>query len=287
MINIELVLGEELTTINADPTQIDQILMNLAVNSRDAMPEGGKLVIETANVVLDEEYVKTHLDGKPGNHVLLQITDTGAGMDRETLEHIFEPFYTTKAVGEGTGLGLPMVHGIVQQHGGHVRCYSEPGKGTTFKIYFPALILNEQQKERTVREKPRGGPETILLVDDEKFISDLGSRILARAGYNVITASNGNEALGAYQARSHEIDLVVLDLIMPEMGGRQCLEALLRINPSIKVVIASGYTTNGPTEDTFPTGAKGFVNKPYEMRQMLEIVRQVLDEDQGVTEGLD
>jgi len=251
--------------------------MNIAVNARDAMPDGGKLIIETSNIILDEEYARTHLDAKPGYHVLLMVTDTGSGMDRDTLEHIFEPFYTTKAVGEGTGLGLAMVHGIVRQHGGHIRCYSEPGTGTTFKIYFPALVSDEEQEETTTREMPRGGSETILLVDDEEMIRDLGSRILTKAGYKVIKASNGKDALEVYQTRSYEIALVILDLIMPEMSGRQCLEGLLALDPSVKVIIASGYSANGPTKDALSAGAKGFVNKPYDIRQVLEVVRGVLD----------
>lgn len=277
MIDIQLSLGENLAAINADPTQVDQILMNLAVNARDAMPDGGKLIVETANIFLDEGYAKTHLDASPGCHVLLIVTDTGSGMDRETLEHIFEPFYTTKGVGRGTGLGLAMVHGIVKQHGGHIRCYSEPGEGSTFKIYLPALISDEEQEEAGLGEMPRHGSETILLVDDEEFIRDLGSMMLTKAGYRVITASNGKEALEVYQARGYEIALVLLDLLMPEMGGRQCLENLLSLNASVKVVIASGYSVEATTRDALATGAKGFVNKPYDSRQMLEVLREVLD----------
>jgi two-component system, cell cycle sensor histidine kinase and response regulator CckA len=198
-------------------------------------------------------------------------------MDKETLEHIFEPFYTTKNVGEGTGLGLAMVHGIVKNHGGTIKCYSEPGKGTTFKIYFPALISEEKEEGTIKRPMPQGGSETILLVDDEGFIRDLGSRILSKAGYKVITASNGKEALEIYQQRGAEIALVFLDLMMPEMGGKQCLQGLLSLNPSVKVIIASGFSANGPTNDAVAAGAKAFVNKPYDMRQMLQAVREVFD----------
>ncbi|MFH1114158.1 MAG: PAS domain S-box protein [Pseudomonadota bacterium] len=277
MVDIQIIQDAKLATINADKTQIDQVVMNLAVNARDAMPDGGKLIFETANVMLDEEYAGIHLDAEPGHHVLLMVTDTGLGIDKDTLEHIFEPFYTTKGVGEGTGLGLAMVHGIVKQHSGHIRCYSEPGAGTTFKIYFPALISDEEQEETRERSVPRGGSETILLVDDEELIRDLGSRILTKAGYTVITACNGKEALDVSQERSHDIDLVILDVIMPEMGGKQCLETLLSLNPSARVVIASGFSANGSTKETLAAGAKGFVNKPYEIRQMLEVVRDVLD----------
>jgi nitrogen-specific signal transduction histidine kinase/ActR/RegA family two-component response regulator len=279
MIEIQLVPDADPAVINADPTQVDQVLMNLAVNARDAMPEGGKLVIETADTVIDEEYARTHLDAKPGPYVLLTVTDTGAGMDKETLEHIFEPFYTTKESGQGTGLGLAVVLGIVQQHGGLIKCYSEPGHGTTFKIYFPALVSEPEPTAPAERVIPRGGSETILLVDDEEFIRELGSRILTRAGYKVITASQGKEALEMYKKGNNEISLVILDLIMPEMGGKQCMEGLLRINPAVKVIIASGYSAESRTKETLASGAKGIVNKPYNIREVLEAVRSALDDN--------
>jgi CheY-like chemotaxis protein len=279
MIDIQLIVDRDIGTINADTTQMDQVLMNLAVNARDAMPEGGKLLIETADIVLDEEYAGTHLDAKPGRYVLLMVTDTGSGMDKDTLEHIFEPFYTTKGVGEGTGLGLAMVHGIVQQHGGHIICYSEPGKGTTFRIYFPALASAEKREKNAVGRMPSGGSETILLVDDDEFIRDLASRILTRVGYKILTASTGKEALEVYRARGHEVDMVLLDLIMPEMGGKQCLEGLLKLNPAVKVVIASGFSANVSTKEMLASQAKGFVNKPYDIRQLLGVVRSTLDEE--------
>ncbi|MBF0476379.1 MAG: response regulator [Deltaproteobacteria bacterium] len=279
MINIQICLAEDLAAINANPTQVDQILMNLVVNARDAMPDGGNLTIETANFTFDEEYTKTHFDVKRGRYVRVMVTDSGTGMDNDTLEHIFEPFYTTKGIGEGTGLGLSMVHGIMKQHGGLIMCYSEPGQGTTFKIYFPALISDEEKEEAGERKMPRGGSETILLVDDEEFIRELGARLLTKAGYNVIKASNGKEALGVYQTRSEEIAVVILDLIMPEMGGKQCLEGLLGLDPSIKVIIASGYSADGPGKEAVAAGAKGFVNKPYDHRQILEVIRSILDKE--------
>jgi PAS domain S-box-containing protein len=279
MIEIRLALDDGLATMNADPTQIDQILMNLAVNARDAMPEGGKLVIETDNVTLGEDYSETHLGARPGPYVLLSVSDTGEGMDKETVQHIFEPFFTTKGPGEGTGLGLATVYGIVKQHDGHITCYSELGSGTTFKLYFPALVSVDQSIESEPKTLPRGGSETILLVDDEEFLRDLGCRILTKAGYTVITASNGKEALDEYRERCHDIDLVILDVIMPEMGGKQCLEALLSINPSARVVVASGFSVKGPTRDAVTARAKGFVNKPYDIGQLLAVVREVLDKE--------
>ncbi|MFH1115755.1 MAG: PAS domain S-box protein [Pseudomonadota bacterium] len=279
LIEIEIILHKNLHTVHADATQIDQVLMNLAVNARDAMPDGGKLLIETSNIMLDDEYVKTHVEARHGAHVLLTVSDTGTGMNREALDHIFEPFYTTKAEGEGTGLGLAMVHGIVKNHGGHVRCYSEPGHGTTFRIYFPAEAPTEEIQGTKFIPLPKGGPETILLVDDEELIRDLGVRILKKAGYQVVTATNGREALEIYRDRESgkEIDLILLDLIMPEMGGRQCLEDLLRVDPHAKVVISSGLAAGAAAKETLSAGAKGFVNKPYDIRQVLRVVREVLD----------
>jgi len=277
MIEIRVSLSEDLSIIFADQTQVDQVLMNLAVNARDAMPEGGKLVIATQNVTLDDDYARTHAGAKPGTYVQLSVSDTGDGMDNETLQHIFEPFYTTKEAGKGTGLGLAMVYGIVKQHDGYIACYSEPGQGTTFKIYFPAVISEEKREEPRIRTMPRGGSETILLVDDEEMIRDIGSRILTKAGYNIITASNGKEALQVYQERGHDIALVILDLIMPEMGGKHCLENLIRLDPSVRVVIASGFSADGQTKEALGGGAKGFVSKPFDMRQLLQTVRKVLD----------
>ena len=277
MIDIELILADDLARIHADPTQVDQVLMNLAVNARDAMPEGGKLVIETANVFLDEECGKALLGAKPGEYVLLSVSDTGHGMDKETLDHIFEPFYTTKEAGKGTGLGLAMVYGIVKQHGGYITCYSEPGEGTTFKIYFPVIEMEIDQDVTTTGTMPAFGTETILLVDDEEFVRDLGKRILERSGYTVLTAANGKEALDLYRRERGKISLVILDLIMPEMGGKQCLEELLKIDPKARVLIASGFAANGQTKEAIETGARGFVDKPYNMKGMLQAVREVLD----------
>ena len=200
MIDIHLLLGEGLAAINADPTQIDQILMNLAVNARDAMPDGGRLTIETANFFLSEDYVRTHLEAHSGVHVLLTVTDTGMGMDQGNLGALSSSrSIQPKAWARGTGLGLAMVHGIVKHHEGHISCYSEPGHGTTFKIFFPALAADEKPEESVVTEMPRGGSETILLVDDEKLIRDLGSTILRDAGYKVITAPRRRRSPGHLQ----------------------------------------------------------------------------------------
>ncbi len=279
MIDIELHLEENIKVINADPAQLEQVLMNLGVNARDAMPDGGKFVVETENVILDEEYCKTHLGAVSGEHVLLSFSDTGCGMDKETVEHIFEPFYTTKETGKGTGLGLAMVYGIVKSHDGYIMCYSEPGKGTTFKIYFPAIEESVVSGGLSVdREKEmQGGNETILLVDDEKAILDMGKNMLERFGYTVIKAESGEKAIEIYKAQKERIDLVILDLGMPGMGGHKCLKELLKIDSHVKVIIASGYSEIGKVKETVESGASGFIGKPYQLADMLKKVREALE----------
>ncbi len=279
MVDIELRLTGDIETINADPIQLEQIIMNLAVNARDAMPDGGKFVIETENVVLDKNYSKVHLGSTPGKYVLLVISDTGSGMDMETVKHIFEPFYTTKEVGQGTGLGLATVYGIVKDHGGYIMCYSEPGQGTTFKIYLPVLKGEgiEREPEHEEVEDIRGGDETILLVDDEEDILAIGCNILEKYGYTTIRVDSGERALEVYMKEGARIDLVIMDLGMPGMGGHKCLQELLKIVPEIKVIIASGYSANGRVKETLKAGASGFIGKPYRLAEMLKKVREVLD----------
>jgi two-component system, cell cycle sensor histidine kinase and response regulator CckA len=276
MIEIQLVLSPGLDRVNADPTQIEQVLMNLAVNAKDAMPDGGRLTIATENAALSDEYCRLHLGVKPGNYVLLSVADTGEGMGTETLQHIFEPFYTTKGTGGGTGLGLAMVYGIVEQHGGHITCSSELGRGTTFCIYLPVITVEQYDEIHQTKPVLLRGAETILLVDDEDFIRDLAKRILERSGYQVLAAANGKEALALYNKERKRIALVILDLIMPVMGGRQCLEELLRIDPQVKVIIASGYSAEvQAVKDAEP--ARAVVNKPYDITQLLRTLREVLD----------
>jgi two-component system cell cycle sensor histidine kinase/response regulator CckA len=279
MVDIELRLANNLRPINADPTQIEQILLNLALNAAHAMPEGGKLIFETKNVEMDEEYCRTHPETRPGEYVLLTVSDTGHGMEKEILDRVFEPFFTTKQRGQGTGLGLSMVFGIVKSHGGHISCHSQPGAGTVFKIYFPATDTKIDLEPAPMQETPSLGTETILLVDDDETIRDLGKETLAIAGYKVLTASNGREALAIYANAQGEVSLVVLDLIMPQMGGKQCLEQLLKIDPKVKVLISTGHSSNGSAEETRVSGARGFVSKPYTRNQFLRAVRQTLDLD--------
>ena len=278
MINIELHLSEDLETINADSLQLEQVVMNLGVNARDAMLEGGRLIFETANVTLDKEYCKNHLGSTLGKYVLMSVSDTGHGMDKETLKHIFEPFYTTKETGKGTGLGLAMVYGIVKNHGGYITCSSKIGQNTTFKIYFPVLKAEgmEIKAKPKKEEKIFQGGETILLVDDEETIIDIGENILERFGYKTITVRSGEEAIELYKTEKDRIDLVILDLSMPGMGGHKCLKKLLKIDPKTKVIVASGYSAELHAKDTLASGAAAFIGKPYRLMDMLKKVRDVL-----------
>jgi PAS domain S-box-containing protein len=278
MIGIETSLADNLKTVRADPTQIEQILLNLAVNSRDAMPDGGRLIIETENLILDEDYARRHVEVKPGHYVRLTVSDTGCGMYRETGERVFDPFFTTKETGQGTGLGLSTVYGIVKNHGGHVTCYSEPSVGTTFKIDFPVLETEIETDVIESAEMPAFGTETILVVDDEEHIRELARRNLNKAGYTVLMAANGIEALAVYRKNQSDISLVILDLIMPEMGGMECLEELVKVNPNVKVLIASGFSPAGPPRESIKVGVHGFVDKPFRVKEMLTTIRRVLDE---------
>jgi nitrogen-specific signal transduction histidine kinase/CheY-like chemotaxis protein len=278
MIEIDLLLDDDLWTIKAAPNQIDQILMNLAINARDAMPDGGRLTIKTLNLKLDEEHCRYHPNTKPGRYVLLSVTDTGRGMDEATVKRIFEPFFTTKEEGKGTGLGLAVVYGIVEQHNGWIVCDSAPSVGTTFRIYFPATDEVPQEQYFEKKEPPMGQGETILLVDDEPDFLELAGRTLNRANYTVILALKGKDALELYEKHRAEIRLVILDLLMPEMDGRRCLDALQDIDPNVRVLIATGHTTPGMGGELEQAGAKGFISKPFETSQLLEEVRKIIDE---------
>jgi len=280
MIAIELDLQDEFAIVNADPLQIEQILLNLAINAKDAMPqEGGKLIIATTTVTLDLEYCQTHPGVQPGPYVVLSFSDTGCGMSQETVDRIFDPFFTTKEPGKGTGLGLSIVFGIVKQHEGHINCRSVQGQGTTFEIYFPTI-------QTTVVENPDGddsvavgGSETILLVDDEEMVSETSSEVLKEAGYHVLTATRARDAIELYRNRKDEIALIVLDLMMPEMGGIQCMQELVKMNPQIKVIISSGMVSERSEQEAVSLGAKAFLEKPHGIRKLLPLVRKVLDED--------
>ncbi len=276
MIALDLELQDDLYTVNADPTQIEQILINFALNARDAMVEGGRIVIQTKNVVLDEKFCKTRPEMKPGDYVVLSVADSGLGMDRETLQHIFDPFFSTKEVGRGSGLGLSLVYGMVKNHSGYIECSSEPGGGTRFDIYLPAIVDGPMPAEKDVNDTQPRGNGTLLVVDDEMFIRDLAEQIFPKFGYSVMTAASGEKALDVYRQWQNRIDLVILDVIMPGMGGRQCLERLLAMDPKVKVIMASGYSNTGPARDVLSAGARSFISKPYQVNEILKTIREVL-----------
>jgi len=279
MVEINLVPADDLAPIEADAGQMAQVVMNLAVNGSEAMPDGGKLSIETRNVVFDDKSCLTRHGAKPGKYVLLRVSDTGHGMDKDTMDRMFDPFFTTKGWDsrKGTGLGLSVVQGVVEQHKGFIECSSNPGEGTTFSVYFPAMREDVETEAPVGRPIPAAGSETIMLVDDEEPIRALCKRHLERAGYSVIEAGNGKEALELYRNNYAGISLVLLDLIMPQMGGKQCMEQLLKMNPDVKVVIASGYSSGGSEHKASELGARGFAAKPFNMGGLLRTIRAVLD----------
>lgn len=277
MIQIDLSLAENLRVITADPAQIEQVILNLGVNAQHAMPEGGRLHIETDNVTVSGEYLRAQLGAKPGEYVLLSVSDTGVGINPDIMDRIFEPFFTTKHNGEGTGLGLAMVHGIVAQHGGYTRCYSEPGMGTSFQMYFPVSETEFVADPALTREMPAFGKETILLVDDDDRVREMARQMIEMGGYKVLPARSGEEALEIYTSKRDEISLVILDLIMPGMGGKLCLEELLRIDRQACVVVASGYSSTRLGLSPKQYGARGFISKPYDAKGLFGVIRQVLD----------
>jgi two-component system, cell cycle sensor histidine kinase and response regulator CckA len=255
----------DLGSVRADPTQIDQVLLNLAVNARDAMPDGGTLTIETADVVLDDTYAETRDSVEPGAYVMLAVSDTGCGMDERTRERMFEPFFTTKAAGKGTGLGLATVYGIVKQSGGEIWCYSELGNGTTFKVYLPRVASAEVNS--TIKPAPAGGHETILVVDDDRALRPLAKRILERKGYKVLVAGSAEEALKLVSEHSGDVHLVLADVLMPGMDGVELAERLTALRPNLRVLYTSGMPRDGAP----------FIAKPYTAQMLTRKVREVLD----------
>jgi two-component system cell cycle sensor histidine kinase/response regulator CckA len=273
-----------LRPVYLDPGQFEQVIVNLAVNARDAMPGGGRLVIETRNVTLDEAYVATHADSKPGEYVELSVSDTGTGMDRATLDRIFEPFFTTKAAGQGTGLGLAVSYGIVRQAGGHIWVYSERGRGTVFKILLPAAEGTPEPGSAPVSrpDATEGrGNETILLVEDERSIRELLRKILSGRGYTVIVASDGEEAIAAAAAYEGEIDLVLTDVVLPRLGGPQVVERVRAERPGVKVLYMSGYTAEAASGFELVGAGLSFLTKPFTPNQLTRRIREVLGASRG------
>jgi CheY-like chemotaxis protein len=263
----------------ADPGQVEQVVMNLAVNARDAMPKGGKLTIETVCVDLDEAYASQHAEVKPGPYVMLSVTDTGCGMDEQTRARLFEPFFTTKRTGKGTGLGLATVYGIVQQSGGSIWVDSEPDKGTTFEVYFPReLSANETSVRAPLFTACVAGSETILVVEDEEAVRNLAKRILSGAGYTVLAAANGSEALLICERHPGAVHLMVTDVVMPQMSGKDLAERLVKLYPTLRVLYMSGYTDDAIGHHGVLDPGTHFIGKPFNAADLTRMVREVLDE---------
>jgi signal transduction histidine kinase/ActR/RegA family two-component response regulator len=272
------VLGAGLGRVKADPGQIEQVIMNLAINARDAMPHGGRLTLETANVELGADYARQHVDTRPGPHVMLALSDTGVGMDAATQARIFEPFFTTKGPGKGTGLGLAMVYGIVKQSGGSLWVYSEPGQGTTFKFYLPLVDEPVAPAHRDdAPAQPLRGLETILLVEDEEAVRDLARDVFTARGYTVLEARQGSEALRICERHAGPIHLMLTDVVMPEMSGRELADRLAVLRPGMKVLYMSGYTDNAVVHHGILDPGTIFLQKPFSPAVLAKKVREVLD----------
>jgi len=274
-ITIHRELLEEPLAIEADPRQIEQVLFNLFVNASDAMPSGGDLVLRTTNATHNDIKGKLY-NPKPGDYVLLEVGDTGIGMDEDTRERIFDPFFTTKEMGHGTGLGLASAYGIVKGHGGYIEIDSKKGEGTTFSIYLPA---SEKQVESAVKTADGfiRGTETVLLVDDETAVLEVGMELLEVMGYRVFTARDGKEALAVYEKNGADIDIILLDMVMPNMGGGEAYDRIKEINPKIKVLLLSGYSVDGRAQEILDRGCNGFIQKPFNMKQLSARLREILD----------
>jgi CheY-like chemotaxis protein len=269
--------SEKLGSIRADVSQMEQVIMNLAVNARDAMPTGGKLLIETANADLDQAYTSSHPLMKPGQYVLLDVSDNGTGMDSETQAHIFEPFFTTKEKGKGTGLGLATVYGIVKQSGGFIWVYSEIGKGTSFKIYLPR-VDNTEERHGVPRptEAIPSGTETVLLTEDEMDVREIARQFLESGGYTVIEAKDGSEAMKLFRESRNKIDLLVTDMVMPGMTGQELAVRLQLERPELRVIFMSGYSERAATEMADADPGVRLLTKPFSRASLLRAVREIL-----------
>ena len=266
---------QDIWAVKGDMGQIGQVLMNLYLNAWDAMPRGGNLYLMTENVILDEDVGGRHQLAS-GNYVKLSVTDTGVGIDEETKKRIFEPFFTTKEMGRGTGLGLASVYGIIKNHNGIINVYSETNKGTTFNIYLPASEKHAAKKARSPEEMLKGS-ETILLVDDEDMILDAGNQMLEIMGYNVLIGGSGKEAIETYKKNQRQIHMVILDMIMPDMGGGAVYDEMKKMNPDVKVLLSSGYSIEGEATEILARGCNGFIQKPFRIIKLSHEIRKILD----------
>ena len=268
---------KDIWSVEVDLSQIEQVLLNLYVNAGQAMPGGGNLYLQTENVTLNENYVR-HFSAKKGDYVKISVKDTGVGMDEDTIKRIFDPFFTTKDRSRGTGLGLASAYGIIKNHGGIIIAYSRIGQGSTFDVYLPASPKKIAQKEELNREALKGS-ETVLLIDDEDIIIDIGEQILERLGYRALMARSGKEAIEIYQANKNEINIVILDMIMPDMGGGETYDRLKKINPEIRVLLSSGYSIDGQASEIMNRGCNGFIQKPFNVEQLSRKIRDILSNE--------
>jgi CheY-like chemotaxis protein len=277
-IHLEMALAQSLGEIKNDRSQLSQVILNLVANARDAMHTGGRLTIETANAHLGEAYARDHLDVVPGPYVQLSVTDSGEGMDKETVSRIFEPFFTTKEQGSGSGLGLATVYGIVRQSNGHIWVYSEPGHGTTFKIYFPRVSgISSEKLDDTQNEEASSGSETILLVEDSKLLAKVTRDFLVSAGYRVLSAGEASEALQVASEYHGRIHLVLTDVVMPHMNGRELSELLLKKRPEVKVLFMSGHTAGVISQNVLLDEDVAFIEKPFTHDALGRKIRLLLD----------
>ncbi|MGD9006477.1 MAG: response regulator [Desulfobacteraceae bacterium] len=268
-----------LWTVKVDPSQVDQMLTNLCVNARDSIEGVGKVTIETDNTNLDMEYCRDHLGYISGDYVMISVSDNGLGMDKKTLNNIFEPFFTTKGFGEGTGLGLSTVYGIVKQNNGFINVYSEVGKGTAVKIYLPRYIEKVSQSHMPVLEEPAEiGDETIVLVEDEKAILRMTTKMLESLGYAVLAASSPTEAIRVSESHPGQIDLLITDVVMPEMSGPELAKSMLHLYPNLRCLFMSGYTANVIARHKVSNGAVYFLNKPFSKQDLATKVREAFDD---------
>src|SRR5690349_3120436 len=277
-VEVKTILGSDLRTTRADPAQVEQVLLNLCLNARDAMPKGGRLLIETRNAGLDEEYCRRAGSFTPGHYVSLSVSDQGVGMDAATLGKIFEPFFTTKEQGKGTGLGLATVFGIVKQHFGHIDVYSEVGRGSTFHVYLPAIEASAEARPDNQEAPIRGGTETILLAEDHEGLRQMSHQVLTALGYSIVLARDGREAIEKFEADPGQISLLVLDVVMPRLSGPSALERIRGINPSIPVIFTSGYSEESEMLSSLVTNGDALLlQKPYPPKELARKIRDLLD----------
>jgi len=276
-IEVQILVAPDLRVTLADPSQLEQVLMNLCLNARDAMAGGGQLTIETQNVELGTEFCREHAFDRPGSYVLLSVSDTGMGMDTATIEHIFEPFFTTKEMGKGTGLGLATVYGIVKQHGGFIQASSEAGKGASFRVYLPAANGDHEPRAIEREDQPLRGRETILLAEDHDGLRETAQEMLQALGYRVLVAPDGGIALELFKANSKQIDLIVMDVVMPSMSGPEAYLEMVALRPGVRVIFTTGYTPKARALVSMIEKGAVILQKPYSLTSLSQMVRGALE----------